>query len=660
MNFKTDQKKFKLTLIGSLLIFAAIPVTVFLILVARSYQAPAQQSTASTPLIDKQDVVVIGERKVCSFVGPNQTAVGISGEDGGESVRVGSTTYFGFGDTNTSFGQLPNSVATTTDTDASDCFSLTSKSSAGKAVPMLPKLTSECTVWPLDMVNTAGNDIYFFYYSFSVTNCSSRLGFGLGKMDAATLETTRINNFFWRPNDTETPNFDIFGGTFIRSGSDLYVLWNGQNSTGQDLNMLSKVTIGSIENKVAYTYWDGTSFQADPAKMVPVWDQGPVPTHGMTIRFNNFLNKWTAVYNTGYSSVMAMRTADNLTGPWSSETNVINCLQHFALGSSSGAAFPCYGGKEHQSFEKNNGQIIYTSHSNILLYQPFLHEIIFGKAVNQWVDASGNAEYKLDGTQEASFNLEGAAFYASPNPLPGFAEIREWKNSSGEIVYSATSPSGSFTSQGIAFYAPISQTFSLAPIYQWNKGSLHRYSNIDLSSYGYSKGQVAFYAKITSYRIDDTRVFQQNGSSFQIGVKDAGNWVAGAKLKSVKFSGLTSGNSYSIVSNTPFLGNRFFGQNILADSSGEVSFSGDLPYVNVVNLGVFRQNQNLDTSSDLFTYWVHNKGVFNNPAEIGHQLNPFSRAGNFKSFFSPPLRVVTMKQLFVNQIVPVHWFGQEM
>lgn len=626
------------SLFGVLFILLAIPITVYLVITARQYQTPAQTTVPSTPLIDTKESVVIAERKLCSFVSQNQTSVGITGEDGGESVRVGATTYFAFGDTTTTGPMLPNSVATTTDTDASDCFTMTSKSVSGVSVPMLPKLPTECTVWPLDLVNTAGNDIYFFYYSFSSTNCTQRLGMGLGKMDALSLNTTRINNFFWQPGDSVTPNFDIYGAAFTKVGTDLYVVWGGEDNTGKDLTMLSKVPVVSIENKAAYTYWDGTSFQADPAKLKPIWDQGGVPTHGMTLRFNSFLNKWAAVYNTGYSSIMAMRTADSITGPWSGETRIVNCLQHYALGTTASTAFPCYGAKEHPEYEKNNGQIIYASHSNSVLYQPFLHEITFGKAVNQWVDTLGNSAYKQDGQNVANFSQEGAAFYASPNPLTNFVAIKDWVTVNGEHIYRSTSPGNSFTDSGTAFYAPTSQQYSLAPIYQWDKGTTHRYSALDLTSYGYTKGPLSFYAKITNYRVLDSKVFPQTGSLFQIGAKLAGSWVSGVYLQAATFASLSPSSKYSIVTSTPLAGNKFFGQNIQSDMSGKLSFSGDLAYINILNLGIFSENQPLDLTSDLFTYWVHHTGVFDTPAEISHQLNPYSQAPNFKSFFltSPP------------------------
>jgi hypothetical protein len=184
-----------------LALFATVPLSAFVVLRTLGDAGQARAAEPVVPLIDKQDVVVIGERKVCSFMGSGQTSVGVVGEDGGESVKVGTTSYFGFGDTITNFNTiLPNTVATSTDTDAADCVPMTTKSSAGRAVPMLPKLASECTVWPLDMVNAVGSDIHFFYYSWNNTcnfEDSGRIALGLGRMNSTTLATTRVNNLFW-------------------------------------------------------------------------------------------------------------------------------------------------------------------------------------------------------------------------------------------------------------------------------------------------------------------------------------------------------------------------------------------------------------------------------------------------------------------------------
>ncbi len=587
----------------------------------------------ATPLLDAKDIVVIAERKVCSFVSANQTAVGINGEDGGASTSIGNTSYFVFGDTNTTSGQIENSVATTTDTDAADCFTMNSKSSGGQAVPMLPKTDSECTIWPTDVVNAVGGQIHFFYSPIVPGTCVNFQvsGVSLGRMDPTTLVSTRVIEPFFTSLDSRVPNYKITGAALVKNGNDVYVFWGGETVAAptKSVTLLSRVAAGDIETRSVYSYWDGGSFQPDPARMVPLWDQGAIASHGMTIRQNPFLGKWTAIYNTGYVSEMVMRTADNVTGPWSPETQLIDCLDHYALGSQ-GTDYPCYGGKEHPQFQKNNGQTIYVSHSNTVLYQPFMHEVVLGTAVNQFVDGSGNAVYKTDQTV-AGFSKEGTAFYASAYLNSQFTAIKDWVNGS-EHIYGTSSPGAGFVDSGIAFYASAKPGWGLAPIYRWDAGTRHRYSALDLTSYGYVRGPVAFWAKITQYRVKDLKKFDRLGSIFEIGVKENNNWVSGASITQATFSGLTPSTNYSIVTNTPFLGNRFFGQSIISDASGNLSFNGNLNYVNVLDLGVFANNQSLDTTSNLFTYWVHHAGVVDNPSEIGHQLNPNSRQPSFKSF----------------------------
>lgn len=627
----SSRRKKLLSFFALSFILIAIPLTVYVTLNSDQASRKQKAATGQVPLLDKQDAVVLSERKVCSMVGQNQTNVGITGEDGGASYSLGGKIFFVFGDTITTHsGMLPNSVSTTTDLNAADCFPLTSKSVNNKAVSMLPKIPGECTVWPLDLTSGNNTDLHFFYYSFKASNCNERLGFGIGKMNPTTLETTRVNNFFWRPNDPETPGFDIYGAAFYRAGDDIYVLWNGQRTDSKEINMLSKVAASSIENKAAYTYWDGNTFQSNPAKMVNLWEQGGVPTHGMTIRYNLFLRKYTLTYNTGYTSVMAMRTASSITGPWSAEMQVVNCLEHYPLSASS--AFPCYGAKEHPWYQKNNGQTIYASHSNFAAYQPFVHEIVLGTAIDQSVDASGNAVYKRAGPAIAGFKNEGTAFYASRYSGNNFSAIRDWLGPNGEHQFAVTSPGANFTDQGIVFYAPTTPLHGLAAIFRWDDGTTHRYSALDLSGYGYSKGPLAFYAKITNYRVKDEKTFAQLASNFEIGVKKDGNWVSSTSLGSVTFNGLTSGTKYSVVTNTPFLGNRFFGQNLTADAKGEIKFDGNLGYVNVLNTAVFASNQSLDTTSSLFAYWVKKRGTLQSPSEISHQINPFARADNFHTF----------------------------
>lgn len=773
--------------LGLLILFSPILLSAVVVIITLRASGTQTRASSSTPLLDQQDVVVLSEKKICSFVGSNQTSVHIKGEDGGASTNIGNDSYFVFGDTtlDVSPSIITNNAAKTTDTDASNCFDMTSKSagvatrtvgwgrpqayaffvdSGGKqsncsstalscstpsytywpgsslitnvkangstgpnlvddnsatadnngrgtedwdwdydviwcevldssttscyanptvktanvdnstssspsftignlkpnqyyayqievdgasenseivnanfksvdcgsgcsASETLPKISGESYVWPTDIVAAPDNQLHFFFASLDSSIQVTHIG--LAKMDPGALDSTRVIPVFFQGQDPQIPKYKLNGASLTRQGNDVYVFFGAVDSGNKEATLLAKVSAANIANKSAYTYWDGSTFQADPNKMVRLWDQGPIGTHGMTIRYNSYLGKWTAIYNTGYVSEMSIRTAPAVTGPWSGEAQLINCLDHFALGSR-GTDFPCYGGKEHPQFQKNNGQTIYVSHSNTVLYQPYLHEIVLGKAINQFVDSGGNALYRKDDSV-SGFSKEGTAFYASEFAISGYVGIHDWVSGS-EHILGATSPGAGYSDSGVVFYAPTSPAWDLAPIYRWDMGTKHRYSALDLSVYGYTRGAVVFWAKITQYRVTDNKKFDQLGSNFQIGVKKDNNWVSGASVTSATFSGLTPSTNYSIVTNTPFTGNRFYGQNITANGQGSINNSGNLSYVNILDLGVFAGNQALNTTGDLFTYWVRHTGVVDNPAEIGHQLNPYSRAPNFKNF----------------------------
>lgn len=614
-----------------LFVFSVIPLTG--VIVFRAISVGGTQSRAAAvsdvPLIDKQSAVVIGTRKVCSIMGAGQTSVRIAGLDGGASARVGSTSFFTFGDTNMNLsGQLPNTVSSTTDSEAGDCITSTSKSSGGVAVPVLPKVAGECTVWPTDIVNAPDNKANFF---FSSLNSSCQVDhIGLAELNTATLDATRTIPVFFARQSAEIPNYQIFGASLTRSGTDVYVFFGGQDSSGKDVVLLAKVAASSIADKSLYTYWDGSAFQSSPSRMVPLWDQGSVGTNGMSIRFNQYLGKWTAVYNTGYVSVLSLRTADNITGPWSGETVLINCLQYYALGDVP-SAYPCYGAKDHPEYQKNNGQVTYITQSNTGFYQPFLHEITFGRGIDQSLDSVGNALYRKEGDLASGFTSTGKAFYASDFPVAGFSAVHEWANGS-EKVYSINSPGVAFTDGGIAFYAPSDKQYLMAPIYQWDKGQIHRYSALDLSGYGYSKSSAnpSFYARITNYRVTDDKVFDRQASNFQIGVQKNNVWVQGGHVKQATFSGLTPGSKFSVMTNTPLKVNRYMGQSLTTNGAGQIDTTGDIDYVSFVNMALLNDGQQMNTTNNLYGYDVRKNGQI--PVEISNQLNPYRRANNLKSF----------------------------
>ncbi|MBB1035440.1 DUF4185 domain-containing protein [Dietzia sp. CQ4] len=70
----------------------------------------------------------------------------------------------------------------------------------------------------------------------------------------------------------------------------------------------------------AYRYWDGTDWVADPSDAEPVL---PRPASELSVMWNDYLGKYTAMYSQGYNSVV-LRTADRPEGPWTGPTVLVD------------------------------------------------------------------------------------------------------------------------------------------------------------------------------------------------------------------------------------------------------------------------------------------------------------------------------------------------
>src|SRR5689334_16267793 len=92
----------------------------------------ASDGRSAAPSVPSNAPVVVAARVVCRLAADNAGArlAGISGLDGAPSVVVDGTSYWFFGDTvvNRAGGGgqdvIPSAVATSTDTDGSDCAQL--------------------------------------------------------------------------------------------------------------------------------------------------------------------------------------------------------------------------------------------------------------------------------------------------------------------------------------------------------------------------------------------------------------------------------------------------------------------------------------------------------------------------------------------------------
>ncbi|WP_424184230.1 DUF4185 domain-containing protein [Actinokineospora sp. G85] len=120
---------------------------------------------------------------------------------------------------------------------------------------------------------------------------------------------------------------------FAQADDWLYLLGTPNGRWGSA--SLARVRPSDVLEPAAYSYWTGHTWaDRDPFRAVPVMI-GPVAE--LSVLFNDHLGQWTALHLDESRSAIVLRTADDLTGPWSPPSAV-----------ASGAEYPgLYGGFLH-------------------------------------------------------------------------------------------------------------------------------------------------------------------------------------------------------------------------------------------------------------------------------------------------------------------------
>ena len=89
---------------------------------------------------------------------------------------------------------------------------------------------------------------------------------------------------------------------------------------------LARVEPQAILEKTAYHYWNGTSWLANnPAGAVTIVS---APVGELSVRWNSYYKKWLMMYLNDPQYRIVLRTADNLTGPWSDEKVIVTGAQY--------------------------------------------------------------------------------------------------------------------------------------------------------------------------------------------------------------------------------------------------------------------------------------------------------------------------------------------
>ena len=485
---------------------------------------------SATPSVAQQQPRYVGEhpfvvlvsRPVCSLLSGSKLDAGIIGQDGSHSVAIGDVVYWNFGDTLLANGRIiVNSIGWSADTDASDCITLVPKEANGVAVPLLaPDRPREITVWPLGMEATAADTVHLFYASVvSDPDVTWKVaGVGIASFDTDTLSAERAlgGELVWR-QDVPLPSRTYLDGDYV------YVFSGISRETWTTDTILSRVPTALFDSPASYEYWepggpngpgrwltglwDAETGYWDPAlaNVGALWRQTGMH-NGVEVAYNEFLEKWVAVYATNFASSINVRVSDALTGPWDEADSVmLDCLFFHPRNTGSGVSpFDCYTAVQHEVYSQDEGRTMYISYTSGKEYQVRLHEIRLAAGVTEWIDDRGRAVYMAGDAQAPSgFEPAGVSFYASDIPVPDFQEIRRWQHvETGENRYSAMppEPNRNYQDMGVAFFAPTVAEVAEAtntrysPVFRWTQAGSARYSPLDLQPLGYERQEIAFYA----------------------------------------------------------------------------------------------------------------------------------------------------------------------
>jgi hypothetical protein len=167
-----------------------------------------------------------------------------------------------------------------------------------------------------------GHTNYIFYMSTQYWSPGSRPGdpprLGHGKGDLLVnwsgLARSDDDGQTWRLLDT--PRFecgsDFEQVAFAKQGGYVYLLGAPAGKFGG--LKVARVAEADFETLAAYTYWDGSSWQANPAAAVYVVP----PANGeMSVQYNSYYGRWILAARPVERAITAWRSAPSLTGPWS-------------------------------------------------------------------------------------------------------------------------------------------------------------------------------------------------------------------------------------------------------------------------------------------------------------------------------------------------------
>jgi hypothetical protein len=364
---------------------ALLALAGFVLILARSRGSSAAGAVrsmhAGTATVASGMLHASGGRLICSFSNSDAVAAKVQGADGGQSVVVGGTTYWIFGDTlflPASGKQIePNTIASSSGGGSDACPKLTYFAQGGVAVPFVAK-DGSLTVWPAGAfaVDDHDFDVYTVYVYGSGPWAYEIGEVGIDRVDTRTMTATTTSRALWTAaSGFEDPVISADPAGII--DGELQVVL--QTKLGDHL--LARVPPADDANASKYEYWDGHGWSDAPSAAAPIWPHPHAADNvgrlaafesGGSVAYNAYLRAYVAVVNDGIDKI-AVRTAPRLEGPWSGPTPIIDCSPI-----AQPAVPVCYSPSQHPQLAGDGGRSLFITFTRMGTYDVVAYHVELG------------------------------------------------------------------------------------------------------------------------------------------------------------------------------------------------------------------------------------------------------------------------------------------
>jgi hypothetical protein len=322
-------------------------------------------------------------------LGPIPTNPLILGRDGGYSALFQGYSVWLYGDT---FLSKPNaldrtlisdSMSYTSDLNAQDGISGFQEQldSAGLPAMILPETAAEmsfnqahnvnnCTaqpcgarwaLWPSSVVvnPSDGSALIFYMVVYALPGSYNFQGFGSSVAVWQNLQAQPQRPVLNPPIVPEHPDL-LFSASEASFGSASFINNGTLYAYGCDYNsgcQLGRVDPASAQDRSAWSFYaGGGNWSTVSGDGVAVFSDASI----LSVSWNNYLQRYLAVYSPPFSQNVVMRTSVSPEGPWSSEI-VAFVAMNPAPGNGN-----VYDAIAHAEYDANGGQTIYVSYSRAM------------------------------------------------------------------------------------------------------------------------------------------------------------------------------------------------------------------------------------------------------------------------------------------------------